>query len=175
MRAVVIDYAKRPVVRWPGYLLLAMAIVAAAWVSYDYFAVSRRLADAEVAVSRLERRVARGQETAPTIQDSGNNTVVQRAGEIVRKLSVRWDRLFEALESLRHEQVALLSVEPDAANGSVRLLAEAKDTSAMLEYLEQAQESGVLTSVVLGNHQVVEQNPYRPVRFAFSGTWVEKP
>lgn len=173
MRAVRLDYVQRPARRWPGYALLALAALSAVGVSASYVHTARTLADAEVAVSRLERRLQRGRDmpgvatAVPT-----DNALVQRAGDITRKLNTPWERLFRALEALPHEQVALLSVEPDASSGSVRIQAEAKDTATMLAYVEDLREGGWLSAVALNNHQVRQDDPFKPVRFSFSGQWV---
>ena len=133
MRAIAIDYIQRPAPRWPGMALLAVAATVAVLVSYQYHIVSRSLADAEIVLARLERRVARSVDAAAPLPgaSAGNNAAHRRAGELVRKLALPWDKLFAALESMHHDSVALLTVAPDTTTGAVRITAEAKDAAAM--------------------------------------------
>lgn len=82
-----------------------------------------------------------------------------------------WDKLFKALESSMNEDVALLSVQPDAVGGTVALDAEARDWDAMLDYIRRLNEGKFFTGVHLISHQIRQSDPQRPVRFALSCTW----
>lgn len=177
MRAVHVNFIQLPAARWPGRVLLVLALAAVVVVSYQYWSVARSVDEADTVLTRLERRAARAESTpAPTVAEGAEaNRIIQQAGEVARKLAVPWEQLFAALESMRHDQVALLVAEPDAHGGTVRITAEAKDAAAMTQYVEQLREEGVLADVVISTHQVVLQSPYRPVRFVFAGTWAGKP
>jgi hypothetical protein len=177
MRALKLNFMVREAARWPGYLLLALSAMAAGVVSYQYVTVTRAVTDMVFVVSRLERRVARGRDGALPVNPSvaaKDHGAIQRIGELTRKLDAPWQTLFKALETVRHDQVALLTVEPDSIGGTVRITAEAKDTAAMLAYVDEQRDSGLLNDVVLSNHQVDQQNPYKPVRFSFTAAWMDK-
>lgn len=177
MRAVQLNLIPHTPPRWPGYALLAVAALGAILVSAQYFQLSRSLTDAEAVANRLERRVLRARDAATAIPSNTpkDPTLVQRAADVTRRLATPWDRLFRALETFRHENVALLSAEPDSTNGTVRISAEAKDAAAMLTYVEELRESGLLSNVTLNTHQVMLDNPFKPVRFSLSGQWIEQP
>jgi Tfp pilus assembly protein PilN len=177
MRAVRLDFIPHTPPRWPGYALLTVASLGAVLVSSQYFHTARSLTDAESAASRLERRVLRQRDTTATASSvmPKDSALAQRAAEVTRRLATPWERLFKALETFRHQNIALLSVEPDAINGTVRITAEAKDTAAMLAYVEDLRESGLLANVTLSAHQVMPENPLKPVRFSFGGQWIEAP
>jgi hypothetical protein len=94
-----------------------------------------------------------------------------RAGAaVVRELQVPWARLFAALEGVARDDVALLSIEPSAAKQEVRIVAEAKSSDAMLDFLD-ALRTQPLRRVVLVSHQVQIQTPGSPVRFQARATW----
>jgi nitrate reductase NapAB chaperone NapD len=82
-----------------------------------------------------------------------------------------WANLLNAVEAMATKKVALLVLEPDAASGKVRVTAEAKDVSAMLDYLKQLQQQPGLRDVVLLSQQVNEDNPQQPVRFIVGAQW----
>ena len=176
MRALRLDFVPRLMPRWPGYALLAVAAVGALVVNYAYLNTARSLADVEIVVSRLERRIARDRDgPAPPLTPAAQTRdtgVVQRAAEVTRRLMTPWEKLFLALETLRHDNVALLAVEPDSTAGTVRISAEAKDAAAMLAYVEALRNSGLLTGVALHSHQVLQQSQYQPLRFMLAAQWM---
>jgi hypothetical protein len=89
---------------------------------------------------------------------------------VVRELQVPWAPLFAALESVTDHNVALLSVEPSALRKEVRIVAEAKTSGAMLDFLE-ALRAQSLHEVVLVSHQVQAQTPGTPIRFQARALW----
>lgn len=93
------------------------------------------------------------------------------AGAVIAKLNTPWDSLFGAVEDIRTEEAVLLSIEPDAEQRRVRLTGEARDLPSALEYVRRARATRVLRSAYLVQHQVVVQDPQRPVRFALEARW----
>ena len=82
-----------------------------------------------------------------------------------------WATLFVALESVAGRNVALLSIEPSAQRQEVRITAEAKNSEAMLDFLE-ALRGQSLREVVLVSHQIQAQAPGTPLRFQARAQWV---
>ncbi|WP_018989396.1 PilN domain-containing protein [Aromatoleum toluclasticum] len=83
-----------------------------------------------------------------------------------------WQALFATLESLASDDVALLSLTPDARKGQLRITAEARDLGAMLAYHRKLEDTAVLRDVSLVNHEFAEQVQGRPVRFSLVASWV---
>ena len=176
MRAVRLDFVPQVTPRWPGYALLTLAVMGAGLVGLQYVRLNKSLAAAEQRVAALELRV-RTSSTRPSLPPPSNrdNTLVQRALAVNQKLNLPWQRLFSTLESVHQQPVALLSVEPDSSNGSVRITAEAKDALAMLACIESLRDGGALSEVTLITHQILKDQPYKPVRFSFAGQWAAMP
>ena len=82
-----------------------------------------------------------------------------------------WATLLNVFEAMETRKVALLLLEPDPLNGKVRVTAEAKDVSAMLDYLKRLQQQPGLRDVVLLSQQVNEDDPQQPVRFIVGAQW----
>ena len=82
-----------------------------------------------------------------------------------------WATLLNVIEAMATKKVALLVLEPDPTNGKVRMTAEAKDVSAMLDYVKQLQQQPGLHDVVLLSQQVNEDDPQQPVRFIVGAQW----
>ncbi|AQZ95512.1 pilus assembly protein [Halopseudomonas phragmitis] len=82
-----------------------------------------------------------------------------------------WERLFVTLETLPMEDIGLLGLATDARKGQLRIQAEARDLEAMLAFHRRLEEGEALSDVYLLNHEVLERNPGRPVRFSLLLTW----
>ena len=96
---------------------------------------------------------------------------VRKANRVIRLLSPPWEDVFLTLEAENGKDIALLSLEPDPVTAQVRVAAEARDTLAMLDYLERLRLGGRLSPAVLQSHQVVIEDPNRPLRFGFTASW----
>jgi hypothetical protein len=143
---------------WLGRGLLAVA--AAVWVDAGFAYLDFRdfLKDHE---SHLARR-------APAARVSPQEVAAAR--ETVQRLSLPWDGLFLALESAASDKVALTVIEPDAANGTVKISADGKDYLAVLSYVSNLSRTEGLGRVQLVSH---EQKP-NAVSFGVSAAWVAR-
>jgi Tfp pilus assembly protein PilN len=89
-----------------------------------------------------------------------------RWSRLARQLNTPWSALLDALESSLPDGVALVSIEPDAAQGSVRLQVEAKTLDALLAYAASLNAVHPFQSVALVKHETNEQDPTRPLRLS---------
>ena len=96
---------------------------------------------------------------------------VKQANEVVRQLSLPWNALFKAVETSSGQNIALLSMEPDRYKGTVNISGEAKDLNALLEYVRQLSKQEVFSNVFLQSHQIVQEDPEKPLRFSLQVYW----
>jgi Tfp pilus assembly protein PilN len=96
---------------------------------------------------------------------------VRQANQVLRELSVPWEALFRAVEASGGKDVTLLSIEPDQDKHVTKILGEAKDVSALLNYMRQLGRQPVLRNVYLQHHQIQRQDADKPVRFAIVASW----
>jgi Tfp pilus assembly protein PilN len=75
------------------------------------------------------------------------------------------------LEALPRDDIALLSLAPDARKGQLRISAEARDLEAMLAFHQRLEASAELSDVSLLNHEVKVKQPERPILFNLLATW----
>ncbi|WP_095155189.1 pilus assembly protein [Pseudomonas sp. Irchel 3E13] len=94
-----------------------------------------------------------------------------RMRNLTQQLQRPWDSLFSLLEGLPQEDIALLSLSPDARKGQVRISAEARDLEAMLAFHKRLEASAELHDVSLLNHEILVKQPERPVLFNLSAHW----
>lgn len=90
-------------------------------------------------------------------------------------LSTPWEQLLSALEAGQNRDVALLVIEPVAAQRTVRLQLESRTTDAMLDYLQSLQSDSRLADVVLQMHQPGPEGPARGIRFQVKASWGGQP
>ena len=146
--------------RAAGIALLAIALGAAGFLLQRYHDVKVEIGRIEAAQDLLagERRpVAQGRKS---LDDE-----VKAAEAVVRQLALPWAAMVQAVEGASSPDVALLQMQPDAQQRQLRLTAEARSEKAMLAYLERLAAASILADVALASHQVMLEEPRRPIQF----------
>jgi Tfp pilus assembly protein PilN len=98
--------------------------------------------------------------TLSPVQIRGYNTVI-------RQLNVPWKHVFNDLEALTPLDVALISIEPDGSRSTVKLVAEAKSLSTLLNYSSKLQHNGIFGRITYSKHETNEQDANKPIRLSF--------
>ena len=178
MQALHLDYQRsyRPF-PFVGVVLLVCAVAVALQSARQYFYFARVLAGWETREGQVERvaqRADRGGGRPAGHQDKEQLArEVTRANEVLRRITLPWATLFQAVESAVPKDVALLAMEPDADKQALKIVAEAKDVAAMLDYVRTLEGRALFRLVTLQNHQVQQQDPQRPIRFTVVAIWTE--
>jgi hypothetical protein len=97
----------------------------------------------------------------------------QAAAKVARELQTPWSDLLATFEAVAGRDVALLVVEPSAAQQTVRITAEARNPAAMFDYLD-ALRARSFAQVHLVSHQVQAQTPGTPIRFQALARWGQR-
>jgi Tfp pilus assembly protein PilN len=92
----------------------------------------------------------------------------------IMQLNLPWRDLHEAIEQGTPGTIALLSLDPDPAARTLRIVAEARNSDAMLGYVELLKQQPFFTSAVLVKHEVSEQDPNQPLRFQIDVQWANR-
>ncbi len=127
--------------------------------------VLERYRDIRLEIERVEAArglLAPARVTAPSPRLEQD---LKAADAVLAQLALPWASIVNAVESAAKPDVALLQMQPDARARQVRLGAEARTEKAMLAYLRRLGESGALAEVHLVSHQVVVEDPQRPIHF----------
>lgn len=172
MRVLDLDFQRPRHASPAGWGLLALGAAAAALAWLAGQRVAEDTARFEASVQRVERSLP-GAARAPrsSAETKAQEAVLAEMRAVLAQLNLPWNALFATLESIGVGEVALLSLTPDARKRQVRISAEARNLSAMLEFHRLLEESGRLHDVALVNHEVGEQAPERPVRFSLTANW----
>jgi hypothetical protein len=159
----------------PAVLVLAVAgallCAAAGWSGYR-LAKQREARDA-FERHRQERSAARSHVPAapvlviPEAQAAAINAAILQ-------LNLPWRDLQEAVGTATPPAVAMLAMEPDSRKSIVKLTAEVKNSEDMIAYIEALKQQEFFNSVVLTRHEVMEQDPNRPIRFQVEAGWADR-
>ncbi len=148
--------------RWLGFLLLALAVVAAGEMTQHYQEAQLALERQEAVQGMLNVQ----RPAAKSIPKGRLEEQLRSAEAVVRQLTLPWGRLIETLETTGSKDIAILQVQPDAQQRVLRVTAEARNQEAMVEYLKRLSEVPGFAYVHLINHQVQQDHPQRPIQFA---------
>lgn len=169
-----LDYQQHLPLRWAGPALLALTLGGLVLASVYYVELDAAAAQWEERLAQAGQRQGRfAQADRPGAQDLVQE--VNRANVVLHRLTLPWDALFLAVETAAGKEVALLALEPDAEKRQVRISGEARDYSAVLNYITQLEAQAVFGPVYLQSHQVQQQDPDKPVRFALLANWRGQP
>ena len=154
-----LDYVAPP--RRPralGIAVLALSLAAAGLLVERYREVKLRIDGLEAAQALLpvERRA---------VARKSLDEEVKNAEAVARQLALPWAAMVRAVEGAARPDVAILQLQPDAQQRQLRLTAEARNEKAMLAYLERLGSAAVLGEAHLASHQVVLDDPRRPIQF----------
>ncbi|UBM27523.1 pilus assembly protein [Pseudomonas sp. p1(2021b)] len=130
--------------------------------------------DLEGRVHRLEQQLGRRPQDSASQGSTASREQAEQLAQmrsVSQQLQRPWQQLFAMLEAQPQEDVALLTLTPDARKGQVRIAAEARNLEAMLQYHQRLERSEALRDVSLLNHEVVSGQPEHPVRFNLTATW----
>ena len=126
--------------------------------------VTTRLERADLEKQREEVRATRAVVVRPNQASNAPAAPAARpadlaaAQRVMSSLATPWRDLFNAVEGGTVEGVVLLAIEPDAAGGSVRVDAEARDLAALLRYLTRMERRDELHRVHLTAYSPKKNN-----------------
>lgn len=142
----------------PG-VAIALHDYADALRRYDEHLASQRRRQQEPAYHKVVARAQLQPEQAAAV----NAAIMQ--------LNLPWRELHDMVQAATPATVALLALEPDAKKRVLRITAEAKDSEAMIEYIEQMKAQGWFSNVALARHEINDQDQNHPVRFQLDAQW----
>lgn len=168
-----LDYQRSPQpVSAGGFLLLALALALLLASGFYYSDLSAQSALLEATSGQIERR-AQGEQLSERAA-AALALEVKRANEVLRQLTMPWGGLFQTLETAAGKDVALLTLEPDTDKRQVKISGEAKDMTALLDYMKRLENRDAFGTVYLQSHHVQLQDPDKPVRFVLQAMWLDK-
>ena len=177
MKMLSIDFARRtPAPPWWAQLLFLAACSVCGWELWRLGILQAGLAETRRVTAEQKDLLALRVPPAPAApRFELPATRVAAVNRAVRRLNLPWNNLFEALEATLPETVALLTLEPDADKRMLKVGAEARDSAAMLAFVDRMAARSEFSAVHLVKHEISEQDANRPFRFAVEAYWKESP
>ena len=97
---------------------------------------------------------------------------ITQANTILDQIKLPWEALFDSIEHATTEEIALLSLQPNASNQILRISGEAKSMSELLDFVEALERESIFKNVHLLNYKIRQDNPQRPIIFLLTATWI---
>ena len=171
MRHLELDYV-RPSRRraWASGVLVTVALAFAGSLALDYQTLSADIARKQ---AQLVRTGGFAPGDARTAVRNVSEEEINVARDTIRRLSLPWGDLFDALGGATVEGVALISIEPDAEAGTVLLSGEARDYLAVLSYVSVLSQAKTLRNVHVLRHEIRPGAP-QSVQFSVAATWRQR-
>jgi Tfp pilus assembly protein PilN len=176
-RRLHLDFARpRPPRVWLGASLAVAGALAAAATLVQYHALAGEAA-------RLEARIADAQRMArrdlPRLRQVGLDPralaeEVRAANAVLAQLTIPWGALFREIEAAGSEDIALLSIQPDARARALRIAGEGRRFEDVLAYVARLESRPALADVFLASHELRDGGADRPVAFALAARWVDE-
>ena len=141
-----------------GIAVLAFSIISA-------FVLLERYRNIRLEIAQLEAAEAMLPAERKPVARKNVDAELKTAEAVLRQLALPWAAMVRAVEGAARPDIALLQVQPDASQGQLRLTAEAPNEKAMLEYMARLAAAPVLSGVYIASHQVMLEEPRRPIQF----------
>lgn len=171
MTQLFLDYQRsNKLFPWAGTFLLLLSLGLLVLADIYYQNLSERISYWELKSGQSQKSTGRKMGNTPR-EINDMSLEIKHANDVLNQITLPWDKLFQAVEWSSGKDVALLTIEPDAEKHVVKISGEAKNIEAILNYVRHLSDQEIFNSVYLQSHQVQEQNPERPVRFALTATW----
>jgi hypothetical protein len=175
VRALTLDYGRRrtPAVALARVALLGGGVALLAATAAAYVGRAQELSAIHEQAQELRRMSQRGG-TALRSRPGDTQEIeaeVRRANAVLEQINLPWLELLDVIQSTRGEAVALLSVQPDARQHTVRIGAEAKSLADALDYVRRLTAHPRFKGVYLVNHEIIQQDPQKPVRVQLLANW----
>ncbi len=174
MRRLDLDFQKNrltPQPRTAGWVLLVAgtALLIEMGVSYDRLQNDKDAMNLEIRKSRVRLDVPDPEPARQKFTDKD----FEEARQIITRLSTPWESFFTGLESVKSDNVAILSIEPEIKSGQLSIEGEAKDYAAVLTLVGQLRATKPFSDVFLLRHETKHDDPQHPVSFTLSMHWVK--
>ena len=170
---------------WPIWLLglSGLLLCLSAAVHWQGLVSTRATLLAEIAEldGQIEARVGHAVATPP--QQLTEPQVVAMNG-ITAQLNLPWSETLNALETAvlagngnkgnKGGAIALLELDPDPKNQLIKGLAEARNSEAMLGYIERLKAHAAFAGARLLKHEFTEPDASAVIRFEFEVNWPER-
>lgn len=176
MRGLDLDYQRKPNnITLLGIVVCVLAVGVLTLMVFKYMQVREDSQIVEIELRQIESKTHSQTGDAGKMRDARTLArEVKQANQVLKMLGLRWDSIFGAVAAAHRDGVALLALAPEPDKRIVKISAEAKNFSVMLDYVKRLEEQPALGEVYLQSHNLQKRDPQRPVRFVVLADWLDK-
>lgn len=161
-------------------LLIGLIVLLAAF--YQFKRISEESSYWSVRVEKLEKEQPRAitaaprTRAAPRSRDTGQEISkdLEKANAILQQINLPWESLFDSIEHITTEDIALLSLQPDVTNRTLRIRGEARNMAVLLDFIEAMEREIIFEKAHLVNYKIKQDSPYRPIDFLLTAVWTTR-
>jgi len=174
MRGLELDYQRKPNnITLLGIVVCILAIIVLALMYIKYMQLNEEGQIAEIELRQIESKIRLQTDGLNMTRDARTLAKeIKEASQILKMLGLKWDGVFGAVAAAHRKGVALLALAPEPEKRIVKISAEAKNFSVMLDYVKRLEEQSALGEVYLQSHNLQKRDPQRPVRFVVLADWM---
>ncbi|MCB1985311.1 MAG: PilN domain-containing protein [Burkholderiales bacterium] len=151
-------------------------------VFYHFRQITEESSYWSVRVERLEKKqprtttTTRSRATPRTREFSQEiSKELEKANAILNQVNLPWEALFDSIEHIITEDVALLSLQPNVTNHTLRISGEARNMAVLLDFIEAMEREVIFEKAHLVSYKIRQDNPHRPIDFLLTTVWNAKP
>lgn len=157
-------------------LVAGLLVVVAVYLQFRYL-----IGEVNFWSARVERMEQQQQKVAPRTRATSRirefsqeiQKEVTYANSILDQMNLPWEALFDSIEQAATEDIALLSLQPNVSNRTVRLSGEARSMTELLDFVEALERESVFENVHLLSYKIKQDNPHRPIVFLLHAVWIQ--
>jgi hypothetical protein len=169
MRALSLNFERKATSAKFGYAVATIGIIVAGMVIGAQAMVHQEIEPYTEVTTPDSRPVVGGRPLQRGVASQAE--ALAGAHMIAGNLAGPREKLFSTLEAIEEPDVALLALTPDTQKRTLRIYAEARSLGAMLSYLRALEQSRTFADVVLVEHEILDNDPQRPLRFSLAAVW----
>jgi Tfp pilus assembly protein PilN len=167
-----LDFAGKPrLANKLGWALLLGGLTLLALTAASVYPLLRTQEQTKVDLEKAETLAAAMRAPKKSLMTAKERSTVNRALEIQHQLLYPWKGLLTLMEAEQQQDVALLGLDPKFPTSQIRITAEAKDTQAMLVYVDRLQKNTLLEYPTLTTQQLMTRQPGVPIKFQVVAKW----
>ena len=167
MRAQRINLVPNRVPVWYGVGALLLAAVLAADAAHTYFSARDELARLATRRSAEARSVA----PASPAELRLRSAAFDDAQKLMLRMAMPWDGLFNAIERSGGGGVQVQAIRPNAGTRQLVIAAEARELTAMLNFLTRLSRDPALAHPYIQSHELKTGGGSFPLQFVVVAEW----
>ncbi len=161
-------------------ICLVLGLLVFAGVGYQFMRTSEEVNYWDVRVERLVKkqqpgrpnRIRKKSRTREISQEIRQE--IKAANIILGQINLPWDDLFNSIGHAASKHIALLSLQPNVSSQSIRIGGEARNMSALLDFVEAIEREVIFSNAYLLNYKIKQDSPQKPIIFLLTTTWTNR-